>query len=81
MKRNYDYSKLRGRVVEKLHSIKRYSEILGISDTALLNKLNNKTAFTQDEILKSIGEDALNIPENEISLYFFTQKVGKNSTD
>lgn len=81
VKRNYDYSKLKGRVIEKLGSLKKYAEMLSLSDTALSNKLKNKTAFSQDEILKSMDKDVLDIPETEVSLYFFTQKVGENQTD
>ncbi len=76
MKRNYEYSKLRGRIIEKLGSLKKYAELLGISDTALSNKLSNKVPFNQDEILRSMEKEVLDIEANEISYYFFTQKVG-----
>jgi len=81
LKRNYDYSKLKGRVTEKLGSLKKYAEMLSLSDTALTNKLKNKTAFSQDEILKSMEKDVLDIPEIDVSLYFFTRKVGNNQTN
>jgi len=80
MKRNYDYSKLRGRIIEKLGSLKNYAKELGISETTLFKKLNNKVAFNQDEIYDSIEILSLNVAENDIQLYFFTQKVGKNQT-
>ena len=70
---NYDYSKLRGRITEKLGSLKNYAESLHLSDTAVSNKLKNKTAFSQDEILESIKKEVLDIPKEEIALYFFTQ--------
>lgn len=76
MKRNYDYSKLRGRIVEKLGSIKKYAELLKLSDTSISNKLSNKTPFNQDEILRSIESDVLDIDVTEIPIYFFMQKVG-----
>lgn len=81
MKRNYDYSKLRGRIVEKLGSIKKYAELLKLSDTSISNKLSNKTPFNQDEILRSIESDVLDIDVVEIPIYFFEQKVGKSQTD
>ena len=80
MRREYDYSKLRGRIIEKLGNCKKYATILGISDTALYNKLNNKVPFNQDEILKSMSKDALDINSSEVCNYFFMQKVGKNQT-
>ena len=79
LKRNYDYSKLRGRIIEKLGSIKKYAELLEISDTALSNKLNNKVPFNQDEIYKSIKKDVLDIDSLEIYIYFFKEKVGENT--
>lgn len=81
MRRNYDYSKLRGRITEKLGSLKHYAELLDLSDTAISNKLKNKTAFSQDEILKSMQKDILDIPQEDVALYFFTQKVGENQTE
>ena len=80
MKRNYDYSKLRGRIVEKLGSIKKYAELLNLSDTSITNKLSNRTPFNQDEILRSIESDVLDIDVMEIPKYFFTQKVGEIQT-
>lgn len=67
---NYDYSKLRGRIVEKKGNIKKFSNDLGISETSLSNKLNNKTSFTQDEILDSIY--ILGIDNSKIKDYFFS---------
>ncbi len=81
MKRNYDYSKLKGRITEKLGSLKRYAELLNISDTSISNKLNNKVPFTQDEILRSADEDVLDIDLDNIKLYFFNKKVGENQTN
>lgn len=81
MRRNYDYSKLRGRITEKLGSLKNYAESLHLSDTTVSNKLKNKTAFSQDEILESIKKEVLDIPKEEIAIYFFTQKVGENQTN
>lgn len=81
MKRNYDYSKLRGRIIEKLGSIKKYAELLELSDTSISNKLNNKVPFNQDEILKSIDPEVLDIDVLEIPVYFFKKKVGEIQTD
>ncbi len=75
MKRNYDYSKLRGRIIEKLGSIQKYAELLGISDSSLADKLDNRIPFSQDEILKSIDSDLLNLDISDIPIYFFTKKV------
>lgn len=81
MKRNFDYSKLKGRVIEKVGSLKRYAELLNISDTSISNKLNNKVPFTQDEIFRSADIDVLDIKLDDIKLYFFAKKVGENQTN
>ena len=80
MTRDYDYSKLRGRITEKLGNSKTLAEKLGISSTALYNKLSNKVPFTQDEILIAMRTDVLDIEPDEIVKYFFKEKVGKNQT-
>lgn len=80
MKRNYDYSKLRGRIIEKLGNLKNYAEKLGISDNTLYKKLNNIVPFNQDEIYNSINILDLDISNNDIQVYFFTKKVGNNQT-
>ena len=81
MIRNYDYSKLRGRIIEKLGTIKNYAKAINLSETSISNKLSNRIAFSQDEINISIQEHVLDIKPEEIKLYFFTQKVGKNTTN
>lgn len=81
MIRNYDYSKLRGRVIEKLGSLKNYAKELGISETTLFKKLNNKVPFNQDEIFDSIRILDLDVANGDIQSHFFTQKVGKIQTE
>ena len=61
MIRNYDYSKLRGRIIEKLGTIKNYAKAINLSETSISNKLSNRIAFSQDEINISIQEHVLDI--------------------
>lgn len=69
----YDYSKLRGRIVEIYGNIRAFSEALGISYQAVMDYLANRTKFNQrsierwNELLKIDIEDA--VP------YYFTRKV------
>lgn len=72
----YDYSKLNGKIKEVCNTQEVYANKLGLSATSVNNKLNNKTPFTQNEILKSM--EILNIIPEELQQYFFTQKVEKN---
>lgn len=66
----YDYSKLRGRIVEKYGTQSRFAKALRMSERSLSLKLNNQRYFTQEEI--SLATDLLDIPKIEMQLYFFT---------
>lgn len=69
----YDYSKLRGRIVEKVGSNLRFAELMGVSENTMSMKLNNKRSWSQADI--SNASSILNIKPEEISSYFFTKKV------
>lgn len=73
---NFIYHKLKGRIKEKCNTQAEFAGRLGISEAALSARLNNSTAFTQTEIVKSL--DILEISPNEIKLYFFTPFVQNN---
>lgn len=65
------YNKLRGRIIEKFGNQGAFAEKLGISRQWVSVKLNNKSEFSQSEILKWC--DVLEISEREIVDYFFAQ--------
>lgn len=69
----FDYSKLRGRIIEKFKSQLNFSKELGVSQRTISLKLNNKVFFSQDDIVKM--SKLLDIKPCEIITYFFTQKV------
>ena len=69
----FNFSKLRGLIVEKYRSLAEFSSVSGISTSALSRKLNGETPFSASEIYK-IAE-ILEIPESEMGLYFFTVAV------
>ena len=73
LKHNYDYSKLRGRIREKFGNESSFGKAFNLSKTSLSKKLNNAVEFTQTEIDKALK--LLDISSEEISTYFFTQKV------
>ncbi len=66
---NFDYSRLKGRIREKLGTQKKYGEMIGLSDRSVSLKLDNKRPFTQQDIVKSVT--VLDITISEIPLYFF----------
>lgn len=78
MKR-YDYSKLKGRIKECFSTQSEFAQKLGISETSLSYKLNNKTVFDQDQIQDSI--QIFNLTPKETIDYFFTLEVDKISTN
>lgn len=69
----FDFSKLRGRIVEKYNSQAEFSRVLGVVPLTVSRKVNGETPFTSTEITKWC--DKLEIPTDEIQTYFFTEKV------
>ncbi len=75
----FDYSKLRGKIKEVIGTETRFAILLGISRTSLSDKLNNKAEFTQGEI--DIATKILKIRADEISEYFFNNKIQKSELE
>lgn len=69
----FDYSKLKGRIVEKVGSQREMADRLGISKTVFYQKMTGNVRFTTDDISKI--SSILNIPSSEIGIYFFTPKI------
>ena len=69
-------AKLKGRIVEKFGSQKAFADALGVTDTTVNNKLNNRRLMSQDDIAN--WAETLEIPLNEIGLYFFKENVKPN---
>lgn len=72
----YDYSKLRGKIVEKYKTISQFAKEIGISERTLSLKLNNQRQFKQSEIEQC--RKSLGLKDSEIQTYFFTKKVQAN---
>ena len=70
---NYDYSKLRGRIVECFGKQHSFAAAMGIAERTMSLKLNNLSGWHQHEIDKACG--ILRIPCNEIHEYFFTHNT------
>lgn len=69
---NYDYSKLRGRIVEKYGTVTAFSAALGSNVNTVLSKLNGLTGWKMQDIEASLS--LLDISRDEIGRYFFTPK-------
>lgn len=71
----FDYAKLRGRIREICGTQEMFSSLMGISKATFSAKINNKSEFTQPEIMRAV--DILHLRPDEISSYFFTPVVQK----
>lgn len=70
---SFDYSKLRGRIIEKCGNYKTFANAMGLSSTAVSLKLCNKAYFSQTDINKAV--DVLDIEPGSVGTYFFTQRL------
>jgi len=71
-----DYSKLRGRIVEKFGSMRAFSTALGTQVQQVSRKINSDVGFTKEDIFRWC--ELLDIQTEEIGIYFFTLKVQEN---
>lgn len=69
----FDYSRLRGKIKEVFKTQEAFAEALGISDTALSQKLTGQVSFKQVEMEKTC--ELLDVPKEFIPVYFFDTKV------
>lgn len=71
----FDYSKLIGRIIEKFGSRRNFAEAIELSENSMSQKLSGKMKITTDDIKQWCKPEFLDIPCNEIGVYFFTPKV------
>lgn len=69
----FDYSKLRGRIVEKFGSQMSFAKAMDISERTLSLKMSGKRTWKQPEICLAIN--LLGLSNDDIQDYFFTLKV------
>ena len=72
----YDFSKLRGKIVEVFGKQEAFAKALGLSSRSLSLKLNNERYFKPTEISKAI--ELLGLSLSDIPEYFFTVEVQEN---
>lgn len=71
----FDFSRLRGRIVEIFSSQRNFSKYINMSESMISARLNNDIEMTNKEIIQ--WANALEIEITEIPRYFFTEKVQK----
>lgn len=69
----YDYSKLKGRIIEKCGTLGEFAKRMSLSDKTIGLKLDQLRPFTAKDIEKAVA--VLDLDRSEINLYFFTLKV------
>ena len=67
----FDHSKLLGRIIEKFGSQKALCAHIGWTASKLSARLNNLVQFDAEDIYLLCREDVLDIPDEEIGVYFF----------
>lgn len=66
----YEYRKLIGKIIEKYGTRRKFAEAVGISENSMSLKLNGKTDFSRDDMVK--WGNLLEIDVSEFGEYFFT---------
>lgn len=69
----FDYSKLKGRIVEKFGSRSAFANAVTMNPEQLSRRLNNRTPIKGEEVI--LFADVLEIDEADLCSYFFTPKV------
>lgn len=70
---SYNYSKLLGRIVEKVGTQSKFADKMGLSERTISLKLNGRIEWKQNEIANACR--VLDIIENDIPSYFFALEV------
>ena len=70
---NYDYCKLKGRIVEKFGTFSAFAAALGVHKSVISAKLSNERDITKADIYK--WSELLEIEKSDIGTYFFTLRV------
>ena len=74
----FDYSKLRGRIIEKFGSLSAFAIAIGKPLNTISRKLNGGIGISMQDIREWSEEDMLDIPAEQYHVYFFKEKVQDN---
>ena len=70
----FDFSKLKGRIIEKFGSMSNFAIAARIDRGTLCRRFKNKSVWPSDDILCVCEPELLNIAREEIPIYFFAPK-------
>ena len=68
--RDFNYSRLRGKVKEVFGTEAAFAKAMGLSRTSISAKLNQSVDFTQSEMFRAVK--LLGIESDDVAKYFFT---------
>lgn len=74
----FDYSKLRGRIVEKCGTMGNFCDRMGISRSTIGCRFSGEYSWRQSDIVKAC--EILDIEKCSIPTYFFDECVVKSPT-
>ena len=72
-KLSYNYSKLRGKIIEKFGTLGEFSKAMGWSERTNGLKLSGRVEWKQNEIM--IATRLLDVKSEDIDIYFFDVEV------
>lgn len=72
----FDYSKLRGKIVEKFGSQSKFAKAMGWSERTMSLKMTGKRSWKQPEICKALL--ILGLSDDVVNEYFFCRESSKN---
>lgn len=76
MRKAFNYSKLKGRIIEKYGSQSRFAEAVPCSEQTITAKLNGRFGFSQEDII--LWSELLEIEASDIGVYFFAYELSKS---
>ena len=71
----FDFSALRGRIIEKYGTFASFADAIKMGRASLSQRIMNDVNFKPDEIILICSPEVLDIPSTDIGRYFFTPKV------
>lgn len=71
----FDYSKLKGRIIEKFGTQTAFLNNINMSEVTFIKSIKGERAFNQNEIVNIMN--LLDLELSDIVSYFFTNKVRK----
>lgn len=71
----FDFRDLSGRIVSRFGTRRAFAAAAGFSESALSARLNNLVPFKPEEIKRICAPELLDIPDQEVTRYFFTLEV------